>query len=101
MYGSCAEQFRAIPPEELPPGAVCGVAFTTVSLNPQIYLPWLYAELKARGVHFIRRKLDSIGEAAEVAGPGGVVVNATALGTKKDSSENVIVLTSTVQERGP
>lgn len=73
-------QFRILSPEEVPAGAVAGVAFTTVSLNPQLYLPWLRGELDARGVTFIRKKVYSIGEAAEIAGPKGVVINATALG---------------------
>lgn len=67
-------------PDEVPPGAVGGVSFTTVSVNPEIYLPWLQAELRARGVQFIRRTVHSLGEAAALAGPNGVLVNATALG---------------------
>ena len=57
-----------------------GVAFNTVSLNPQLYLPWLKGELEKRGITFIRKKVYSIGEAAEIAGPKGIVINATALG---------------------
>lgn len=68
--------------EEVPDGAVAGVAFTTVSLNPQLYLPWLRTELATRGVIFLRKKVDSIQEAAELAGPAGVVINATALGAR-------------------
>ena len=64
----------------MPAGAQSGIAFTTVSLNPQLYLPWLKDELVARGVNFIRKRVYSIGEAAEIAGTNGVVINATALG---------------------
>lgn len=67
-------------PDELPAGAVSGVVFTTVSLNPLIYLPWLKGELDSRGVTFIRKKVHSIEEAAQIAGPKGAVINATALG---------------------
>ena len=73
-------QFRIMSPDELVDGAVCGVCFTTVSVNPEIYLPWLQAELRARGVHFIRRTIHSLAEAAAIAGSRGVVINATALG---------------------
>lgn len=68
-------------PDEVVDGAVGGVCFTTVSVNPEIYLPWLQAELRARGVQFIRRTVHSLGEAAALAGPDGVLVNATALGS--------------------
>lgn len=37
-------------------------------------------ELDSRGVTFLRKKVYSIGEAAEIAGPKGAVINATALG---------------------
>lgn len=67
-------------PEEVPSGAQGGVCFTTVSVSPEVYLPWLKYELRARGVHFIRRRLQSLSEAAALVGPNGVLVNATALG---------------------
>lgn len=79
-FASHRPQFRVLEPAEVPAGAKTGVSFTTVSLNPEVYLPWLKGELLARGVQFIRRKVHSLGEAAALAGPGGVVVNATGLG---------------------
>ncbi|KAI0094450.1 FAD dependent oxidoreductase [Irpex rosettiformis] len=83
-YKDLPRDFRVLKTEELPAGLAAGVSFTTVSLNPQIYLPWLYHGLRARGVHFVRRKFESIAEAAEYFnGNGkGVVVNATALGAR-------------------
>ena len=75
-------QFRILDKNEVPSGAISGVAFTTVSLNPEIYLPWLKGELEARGVQFIRKRVYSIGEAAAIAGPKGVLVNATGLGAR-------------------
>lgn len=66
----------------MPAGATSGVAFTTVSLNPEVYLPWLKGELQARGVSFIKKRVYSINEAAEIAGPTGVLVNATGLGAR-------------------
>ena len=67
---------------EVPAGATSGVSFTTVSLNPELYLPWLKSELDGRGVKFVKKRVYSIGEAAEIAGPKGVVINATALGAR-------------------
>ncbi|GJE89627.1 FAD-binding oxidoreductase [Phanerochaete sordida] len=81
-YKDLVRDFRILDKDEVPSGAVAGVAFTTVSLNPQLYLPWLRAELAARGVTFLRRRVASIQEAAELAGRGGALVNATALGAR-------------------
>ena len=74
-------QFRVLRADELPAGLKCGVGFQTVSVCPTHYLPWLKKELLARGVEFERKKVASYGEAAALAGPGGVLINATALGT--------------------
>ena len=73
-------QFRVLRADELPAGLKCGVGFQTVSVCPTHYLPWLKKELLARGVEFERKKVASYGEAAALAGPGGVLINATALG---------------------
>jgi len=63
----------------VPPNYKSGVAFSTVSVNPEFYLPWLKSELDARGVTFDRRHIGSLEEAATY---GDVVINATALGAK-------------------
>jgi len=55
------------------------VTFTTVSLNPEFYLPWLKSELDARGVEFIRKHVASLEEATKY---GDVVINASGLGAK-------------------
>lgn len=59
-----------------------GIGYTTISVNPLIYLPWLKSQLESRNVQFIRKKVRSIEEAADVAGPDGIIVNATSLGAR-------------------
>ena len=49
-------------------------------VNPVKYLPWLKNELLDRGVVFVKRQIHTIGEATDVAGPDGIVFNATGLG---------------------
>ena len=74
-------QFRVLPSDHpLPPKARCGVQFDTFSVNPEAYLPWLKSQLEGRGVSFMRRRVISLDEAGELAGEGGVVINATSLG---------------------
>ncbi|OBZ79955.1 D-aspartate oxidase [Grifola frondosa] len=49
---------------------------------PYAYLPWIKSELIARGVEFVRKRVATLGEAAALAGPNGVLVNATGLGAR-------------------
>ncbi|KAI0275122.1 FAD dependent oxidoreductase [Gloeopeniophorella convolvens] len=75
--------FRALPSEHaLPAGAKSGVQFDTFSVNPEVYLPWLKSQLEERGVSFVRRRLNSLDEASEVAGEGGAIINAASLGAR-------------------
>ncbi|KAI0322983.1 FAD dependent oxidoreductase-domain-containing protein [Amylostereum chailletii] len=76
-------EFRVTPSvSDLPPNAKGSVEFHTVSVNPGLYLAWLKSELQSKGVEFIKHKAVSIDEVCAMAGEGGVVVNATALGAK-------------------
>lgn len=63
-------------------------------MNPQIYLPWLYNELRARGVQFVRKKVESIAEPAEYLTGKGAVVNATALGPRSRKVVVIVCLSS-------
>ncbi|KAI0778791.1 nucleotide-binding domain-containing protein [Trametes elegans] len=81
-YKTLVRDFRILKDSELPDGTQAGVGFQTVSVWPEAYLPWLKAELVARGVEFVRRRVASLGEAAALAGPDGVLVNATGLGAR-------------------
>ncbi|KZT08689.1 nucleotide-binding domain-containing protein [Laetiporus sulphureus 93-53] len=81
-YKDLVRDFRVMDKSELPEGVTGGVSFKTLSINPEVYLPWLKSELLARGVEFVRRKVQSLGEAAALAGPKGVLVNATGLGAR-------------------
>ncbi|CCM04475.1 uncharacterized protein FIBRA_06655 [Fibroporia radiculosa] len=81
-YRNLVRDFRVMDAAELISGAKGGVYFNTVSLNPELYLPWLAAELNARGVRFVKQRMQSLSQAAALAGAGGIVVNATALGAR-------------------
>ncbi|KAH9849253.1 FAD dependent oxidoreductase [Lenzites betulinus] len=81
-YKTLVRDFRVLDGSELPVGTKAGVGFQTVSVCPQAYLPWLKSELVARGVAFVRKRVVTLGEAAALAGPNGVLVNATGLGAR-------------------
>jgi D-amino-acid oxidase len=76
---SCIDgQYHEIPSENLPPGVKAGMSLTTVSINTQIYLPYLQSRLLSLGATFIRRHLSHIREAFKlISSPAAVVVNAT------------------------
>jgi D-amino-acid oxidase len=77
-------QYRTLEKEELIDGMLAGESFTSISVQPKTYLPWLEVELANRGVEFVRKKITSIEEAAgfctDIDGDL-VIVNATGLGT--------------------
>jgi len=74
--------FRVLSPDEIPSNYKSGLTFSTVSVNPHIYLPWLKSQLELRGAEFVRKKLRSIEEAADIGGPEGIIINATSLGAR-------------------
>jgi D-amino-acid oxidase len=85
-------QFRVMPSDHpLPPKARCGVQFDTYSVNPESYLPWMKSQLEGRGVRFMRRRILSLDEAGELAGEGGVVINATALGEPPEQIREITI----------
>ncbi|KAI0660694.1 nucleotide-binding domain-containing protein [Cubamyces menziesii] len=81
-YKTLVRDFRILGPDEIPASMKAGVGFKTVSVCPDAYLPWLKGELVARGVEFVRKRVVTLGEAAALAGPNGVLVNATGLGAR-------------------
>jgi len=81
-WKSLVRNFSVLPREEVPPQYKSGVTFSTVSVHPKFYIPWLKSELDARGVKFVRKHIASLEQAAALAGPTGIVVNATALGAR-------------------
>ncbi|KAH7930916.1 nucleotide-binding domain-containing protein [Leucogyrophana mollusca] len=74
--------FRVLSPSELPETCKAGVAFSTISVNPSEYLPWLQSELLSRGVTFERRHVRSLDELTSMLGEQGILVNAASLGSK-------------------
>ncbi|KDQ63019.1 hypothetical protein JAAARDRAFT_29013 [Jaapia argillacea MUCL 33604] len=81
-YQDIPRDFHFLPKDDLPPNMKTGVAFTTVSLAPQAYLPWLQSELKSKGVNFICKKIDSLEDALVFGGSGCILINATGLGAR-------------------
>jgi len=78
--------YRVMHPNELPPGVIHGIAYSTWSVDAPKYIIWLHSRLKSLGVKFTRATLQSIEEPfVKPFGdkePTSIVVNATGLGAK-------------------
>ncbi|KAG1787779.1 uncharacterized protein HD556DRAFT_1246378 [Suillus plorans] len=74
--------FRLLSGSEVPASCKVGAAFTTVTVNPFEYLPWLRSELESRGVVFRRQYIRSLDEVKPLVGKTGLLVNATSLGSR-------------------
>ncbi|KAG1787789.1 uncharacterized protein HD556DRAFT_1277194 [Suillus plorans] len=74
--------FKLLSESEVPAPCKVGAAFTTVTINPFEYLPWLRSELESRGVVFRRQYIRSLDEVKPLVGKTGLLVNATSLGSR-------------------
>ncbi|CAJ0547265.1 Ff.00g018920.m01.CDS01 [Fusarium sp. VM40] len=80
-YREFVPNFRFLSKRELPQGAKGGVTYTTIVLNPHIFLPWLRRNLESIGVEFKRMNLASLHEANYLG--HDVLINASGLGPKE------------------
>ncbi|KAG1842431.1 FAD dependent oxidoreductase [Suillus tomentosus] len=74
--------FKLLSESEVPAPCKVGATFTTVTVNSFEYLPWLRSELESRGVVFRRQYIRSLDEVKPLVGKTGLLVNATALGSR-------------------
>jgi D-amino-acid oxidase len=76
------DDYRKLPPNELPAGILAGCDFTSVCINTAVYLPWLLGQCVALGVAFNREVLGHISQAAKMSHTGskaGIIINASGL----------------------
>ncbi len=77
-WACVAEQFHPARAEDLPPGFTEGFAFTTAVVETGVYLPWLQAQVEARGGQVVRRTLTSLDEVKDHA----IAINCSGLGAR-------------------
>jgi D-amino-acid oxidase len=75
-WASVAEQFQPARAEDLPPGFTEGFRFMTAVVETGVYLPWLQAQVEARGGQVVRRTLLRL---AEVVNDHPIVINCSGL----------------------
>ncbi|KAL5113192.1 D-amino acid oxidase [Pleosporales sp. CAS-2024a] len=80
-FRDLAPNFRTLPNSELPHDCDTGTAFTSVCINPAIYLPWILGQCIRNGVVVKRGILTHISQAEsfDASGHADVVVNCTGL----------------------
>lgn len=91
-YKTLMPNFTAIEPQLLPSGVNSGAKYTTLCINPLLFLPWLQNELVKKGVNFIRKQVSSFEEARQVAGvaESAIVVNASGVGARELANDNSV-----------
>ncbi|KAF4945779.1 hypothetical protein FSARC_14362 [Fusarium sarcochroum] len=72
--------FRFLSKDELAEGVNYGVTYTTIVLNPNIFLSWLQRNLESSGVKFKRMKLNSLSDARHLG--HDILINASGLGPR-------------------
>jgi glycine/D-amino acid oxidase-like deaminating enzyme len=78
-YKKVVPKYRRVLSKDLPPGARIGFKYQSMTVNPEMFLPWIKERLDEKGVRFIQREVKSIQEARSIL-KTSLVVNATGLG---------------------
>lgn len=82
-YATVMPDFRPVPPHELPANTIGGNTFTTVTINPEKFLPWLQKHLEQDYNVTVRKaEVRSLDEARRLLGCD-VLVNASGMGAKE------------------
>ncbi|CAG8272419.1 unnamed protein product [Penicillium salamii] len=77
-YKDYMPNFQFLPKDRLPSGAKGGITYTTIVLDPGIFLPWLKRNLESSGVDFKRMTLHSLSDAYHLG--HDILINATGAG---------------------
>lgn len=79
-WANALPYYRALPPEDLPSGFVCGYCFEVPLIETPVYMPWLREQVAQRGGQLVQHTVASLDE---VVGEWPVVVNCTGLGARE------------------
>ncbi|KAL4778211.1 FAD dependent oxidoreductase [Aspergillus varians] len=85
-YKDVVLDFKSLPKDQLAPGIDNAQVFTSVCINPAVYLPWLLGQCRKNGTIFKRAAFKHVSHAANAHHSGrtaDIVVNCTGLSSKK------------------
>ncbi|KZW02803.1 FAD dependent oxidoreductase [Exidia glandulosa HHB12029] len=80
-YQDVVRNYEVLEGDAIPAGYKYGVKYTTITLQPRLYLQKLKNGLEKRGVTFVRRYLPSIAYATAYGKKDAIIVNCTGLGS--------------------
>ncbi|PVH83163.1 nucleotide-binding domain-containing protein [Cadophora sp. DSE1049] len=89
-YRSLMPDYRVLPASALPSKIKLGTKYTTLAINPLIFLPWLKEKLVTRGVKFVRKEVKSIEEARSIT-KSKIIVNASGVGARVLAEDPAVV----------
>lgn len=81
-YKSIVPDYRVAEASSLPQGCTFGVRYTTLAINPLVFLPWLKTQLERNGVKFVRKEVVSLEEARKLT-KSRLIINASGVGAKE------------------
>lgn len=89
-YKTMTPHYKMIPPDKLPPGIKLGYNYTSLTINPSCFLPWIKKRLDKLGVKFIRNAVNNFDEARRITG-AKIIVNASGLGAESLANDTNVV----------
>ncbi|KAG4440915.1 hypothetical protein IFR05_003605 [Cadophora sp. M221] len=89
-YRSLMPDYKVISSSALPSKIKLGTTYTTLAINPLVFLPWLKERLVAKGVKFVRAEVGSIEEARSIT-KSKVIVNASGVGARILAGDEAVV----------
>jgi len=85
-YKDLMPDYRVLPRSALVNGTKLGLRYTSLAINPVIFLPWLRARLGLRGVKFVRARVQSLDEVRTLT-RARLIVNASGVGAGELASD--------------
>jgi D-amino-acid oxidase len=93
-YQKLLPDFKIIPEEQLPrdAGVTSGVKYTSLAVNPNIFLPYLQRELEKVGTKFIRAEIRDLQHARSLTStPPRLIINASGVGAKVIANDDAVL----------
>jgi len=91
-YSKEAPDFRYMGPGEYPEQYAFGLSYTSMTVEPPRYLPWLLKQVQAKGVKVLRVEVDSLRGALEHVPEAKAIINCSGIGARylKDVQDDAV-----------
>ncbi|EJU00862.1 nucleotide-binding domain-containing protein [Dacryopinax primogenitus] len=91
-YSKEAPDFRILSPSEYPAQYAFAVSYTSMTLEPPRYLPWLVKQVQSKGVKIMRVEVDSLRAALDHIPDAKAIINCSGIGSRylKDVKDDAV-----------